>query len=80
MLLGSGSFATHIVLSEKLCAKIPDSLTFEDAAIMPAVFATAVCSLFHIGGLKKGQASHLKERQLISNLDPNSSFAVDTHS
>lgn len=57
MLLGDGSFATHIVTPERLCAKIPANLTFEDAATMPAVFATAVYSLFNIGGLKRGQVS-----------------------
>lgn len=61
MLLGDGSFATYIVTPERLCAKIPANLTFEDAATMPAVFATAVCSLFHIGGLQKEQVSHLTQ-------------------
>ncbi|WPH04990.1 polyketide synthase [Acrodontium crateriforme] len=56
MLLGNGSFATHIIVCEKLCEKIPDNLTFEDAATMPAVFATAVFSLFNIGRLQKGQS------------------------
>lgn len=58
MLLGDGSFGSHVVTPERLCARIPTSLDFEDAASMPAVFATAVCSLFHIGKLQNGQVRH----------------------
>ncbi|KAF3480301.1 polyketide synthase [Arthroderma uncinatum] len=56
MLLGNGSFGSHVVTPERLCTKIPANLSFEDAATMPGVFATAVCSLFHIGKLQKGQS------------------------
>ncbi|KAF4976126.1 hypothetical protein FZEAL_7145 [Fusarium zealandicum] len=56
MFLADGSFASHVVTPERLCEKIPADLSFEDAATMPAVFATAVCSLFNIGGLRKGQS------------------------
>lgn len=53
--IGRGGFATHMVMSEKLCEKIPGGLSFEDAATMPCVFATSIYSLFTIGNLKKGQ-------------------------
>nr|ALQ32761.1 putative polyketide synthase [Fusarium aywerte] len=56
MFLADGAFASHVVTPERLCEKIPADLSFEDAATMPAVFATAVCSLFNIGGLRKGQS------------------------
>ncbi|KAF5665038.1 polyketide synthase [Fusarium denticulatum] len=56
MFLADGSFASHVVTPEELCEKIPTDLSFEDAATMPAVFATAFCSLFNIGGLRKGQS------------------------
>ncbi|KAJ5296368.1 uncharacterized protein N7443_007261 [Penicillium atrosanguineum] len=56
MLLGDGSFGSHVVTPERLCTRIPTSLNFEDAASMPAVFATAVCSLLYIGKLQKGQS------------------------
>ncbi|KAF5019294.1 hypothetical protein F66182_8712 [Fusarium sp. NRRL 66182] len=56
MFLADGAFASHVVTPERLCEKIPSDLSFEDAATMPAVFATAVCSLFNIGGLRKGQS------------------------
>ncbi|KAK4184985.1 hypothetical protein QBC35DRAFT_32555 [Podospora australis] len=56
MFLADGSFATHVVTPERLCARIPQRLSFEDAATMPAVFATALCSLINIGQLSKGQS------------------------
>ncbi|PGH10329.1 hypothetical protein GX51_00086 [Blastomyces parvus] len=56
MLLQNGSFRSHVVAPEKLCAKIPGSLIFEDAATMPAVFGTAVYSLLHLGGLQRHQS------------------------
>lgn len=57
MLREDGTFATHAIASEKLCAKIPSDLSFEDAATMPVVFATAIYSMFDLGGLQEGQVS-----------------------
>ncbi|KAI2820032.1 hypothetical protein CBS115989_3941 [Aspergillus niger] len=56
MLREDGAFATHAIASEKLCAKIPSDLSFEDAATMPVVFATAIYSMFDLGGLQEGQS------------------------
>ncbi|KIM92741.1 hypothetical protein OIDMADRAFT_62276 [Oidiodendron maius Zn] len=56
MLFHDGSFSTHVTVPEALCKKIPDNLTFEEAATMPLVYATAVYALFNIGGLQKGQS------------------------
>jgi NADPH:quinone reductase-like Zn-dependent oxidoreductase len=64
--MGDGSFSTHIVIPESFCEKIPDSLTFEDGATMPAVFTTAVASLFNIGGLQRGQVSRLNTKSSMS--------------
>ncbi|KND94632.1 Lovastatin diketide synthase LovF [Tolypocladium ophioglossoides CBS 100239] len=50
------AFATQVVVSGNLCEKIPDDLSFEDAATMPCVFATSIYSIFNIGNLKKGQS------------------------
>ncbi|KAI6770702.1 hypothetical protein HG531_009557 [Fusarium graminearum] len=50
------SFATHVTMSENLCEKIPDDLSYEDAATMPCVFATSYHSIFNMGNLKKGQS------------------------
>lgn len=50
-----GCFATHITLPGMLCVKIPDTLTFDDAATMPVVYLTALHSLLYVGGLKRGE-------------------------
>jgi NADPH:quinone reductase-like Zn-dependent oxidoreductase len=53
--LGAGCFSTSVIASEKMCEKIPESLSFEDAATMPCVFGTVIYSLLHIGRLEPGQ-------------------------
>ncbi|KAL9010176.1 MAG: hypothetical protein Q9173_004864 [Seirophora scorigena] len=35
-----GCFSTRMAISAKLCAKIPDQLSFEEAATLPCIFAT----------------------------------------
>ena len=57
MLLSDGAFTTTQVLSEDLCAKVPDRLSFEDAATMPCVFATSIYSIFSIGNSRRGEVS-----------------------
>ncbi|KAH6658527.1 KR domain-containing protein [Truncatella angustata] len=52
-LIGEGCFSTELVLPRKLCAKIPDSLSFEDAATMPCVFTTVIHGLLELGRLKE---------------------------
>ncbi|KAF2756071.1 ketoacyl-synt-domain-containing protein [Pseudovirgaria hyperparasitica] len=56
MLTCSAAFASRIAISEQRCVKIPDELSFEDAATMPCVYMTAIYSLFDIGGLQGGQS------------------------
>ncbi|OHW98789.1 polyketide synthase [Colletotrichum incanum] len=53
---GGGCFSTGIVISEKLCVKIPDNLSFEDAATMPCVFSTVIHGLMDIARLSKGDS------------------------
>ena len=53
----NGCFSTTIVLPASLCVKIPESLSFEEAATMPICFATAIQSLINIGQVEKGQVS-----------------------
>ncbi|KAH0434137.1 KR domain-containing protein [Colletotrichum camelliae] len=53
---GGGCFSTGITISEKLCVKIPDSLTFDDAATMPCVFSTVIHGLLEIGRLEAGDS------------------------
>jgi len=56
-MVSTGCFSTSFVTSEAGCEKIPDTLTFEDAATMPCVFATVIYSLIHVGRLEQGQVS-----------------------
>ncbi|KAH7400779.1 hypothetical protein DE146DRAFT_653958 [Phaeosphaeria sp. MPI-PUGE-AT-0046c] len=51
-----GCLATTMVTSAKLCARIPDSLSFEDAATMPCVYSTVIHSLINLGGLERGMS------------------------
>lgn len=55
MVVGNCLFGTQLVVSQNLCVKIPDGLSFDDAASMPCVFTTSFYSIFEIGNLKKGQ-------------------------
>jgi NADPH:quinone reductase-like Zn-dependent oxidoreductase len=59
----SGSFTTRQVISEKLCAKMPDTMSFTEGATMSAVYCTAIYCLLDAGKLKKGQVS--SERWLV---------------
>jgi NADPH:quinone reductase-like Zn-dependent oxidoreductase len=53
--LGQGFLANSITISADQAAKIPDSLTFEDAATMPLAFCTAIYALRNVANLQKGQ-------------------------
>jgi len=55
MLAGRSTFSTSIVISELLCARIPDEMTFIEAASMPVVYGTAMQALMTVGRLEKGQ-------------------------
>lgn len=55
MLAGRSTFATSVVLSELLCAKIPDRMTYVEAASMPVIYLTAMQALMSVGRLEKGQ-------------------------
>jgi NADPH:quinone reductase-like Zn-dependent oxidoreductase len=51
----SGSFTTTHRISRKLCAKMPDSMTFEEGATMSAVYYTAIYCLMDAARLREGQ-------------------------
>lgn len=57
MLVGRSTFSTSIVISELLCAKIPDEMSFVEAATMPIVYGTAMQAIVTVGRLEKGQVS-----------------------
>lgn len=46
-------------MSELLCAKIPDSLGFDEAATIPVVYATAIACLTDLARLSKDQVRHM---------------------
>ena len=48
-----GSYAEYVTANEKLVYKIPDSLSFEQAAAMPTVSILAYMLLHEIGQVKK---------------------------
>ncbi|KAI4228292.1 MAG: hypothetical protein L6R36_001722 [Xanthoria steineri] len=54
--LERNAFSTLVTSSELLCVKIPDFLTFNEAATMLIPFATVIHSLITLGGLEKGQS------------------------
>ena len=57
MVLGNGAFATSLTTSSKLCAKIPKSLSFIDAASMVVAYSTAIYSLFDMARAERDQVS-----------------------
>ena len=52
-----GCITDRLFLPMQLAVKIPDSLSFEDAATMPCCFASAIHSLLEVGQMRKGQVS-----------------------
>jgi len=57
IVFASGAFATSLTTSEKVCVKIPDSLSFTDAASMATVYCTVIYSVIDKARLEKGQVS-----------------------
>ncbi|EER36725.1 polyketide synthase [Histoplasma capsulatum H143] len=49
-------FATTVRVRPEYCVKLPDGLSFEDAATMPCVYGTVIYSLIHVARLEKGQS------------------------
>ena len=58
MAVGSGAFTTTLCTLESLCAKIPDELSFADAATMPCVYGTVVHGVLDVARLEKKQVSY----------------------
>lgn len=53
---GTGAHTTNLRTSEVACAKIPDSMSFEEAAAMSVVHTTAYHALVNLAKLRKGQS------------------------
>ncbi|KAL6872001.1 putative polyketide synthase [Trichoderma novae-zelandiae] len=56
MTIGHGCFTTSFISDASLVVKIPDSLSFEEAATVPCVYATAIHALINLGGLTEGMS------------------------
>lgn len=55
--LGAGSLSSHLRVPEMLVEKIPENMTFEEAATLPSSFGTAMAALQMAGNLQAGQVS-----------------------
>lgn len=53
-LLPGGGYAEYATIPANMAMRIPDHLSFEEAAAIPEVFLTAFLNLFNLGGLQKG--------------------------
>ena len=53
--LGMGAYATHALVPEKTAARMPASLTFQEAAALPMTSLTALQVLRNVAGLRPGQ-------------------------
>ncbi|PTB51813.1 hypothetical protein M431DRAFT_19014 [Trichoderma harzianum CBS 226.95] len=56
MTIGHGCFTTSFISEASLVVKIPGNLSFEDAATVPCVYATAIHALINLGGLCEGMS------------------------
>jgi tumor protein p53-inducible protein 3 len=54
-LLPGGGYAEKVRVPAGLAMRIPDRLSFEEAAAIPEVFLTAYLNIFMLGGLRPGQ-------------------------
>ncbi|KAL3421346.1 polyketide synthase [Phlyctema vagabunda] len=51
-----GCLCTEMTIPSRLCTKIPDSLSFEEAATMPTVYSTVIRAIMELGKLEAGQS------------------------
>jgi NADPH:quinone reductase-like Zn-dependent oxidoreductase len=51
----NGTYVNRLQCVADRVHRIPDTLSFEDAATIPLVYLTAIYALFHLGKLKEGQ-------------------------
>ena len=55
-LASNGAYKTHVRCHSSAVSRLPDDMSFCEAAGLPVVFCTAYYSLFHVGRLKKGES------------------------
>ncbi|OJJ66336.1 hypothetical protein ASPBRDRAFT_138029 [Aspergillus brasiliensis CBS 101740] len=54
--VGSGIACNRVVLGRNVVARLPDSLSLQEAATMATVYCSAIYSLRHVGNLQEGQS------------------------
>lgn len=52
-----GCFTSVVTASENLCARIPDNLSFIEAATMPIVYCTVIHCLLDVAKMQHGNVS-----------------------
>lgn len=65
IIVGAGTFSTVVTISEILCEKLPDNISFNEAAGIGTIFSTAVYSLTNLVHITKGQVSHFPPRHRV---------------
>lgn len=60
MFIGSGCFRTVHIKDASLCVKMDDSMSFEQAAAQPCVYATALMALVDEANLQRGQVCSIE--------------------
>jgi len=59
--INQGAWQTYTILRQIVTAKIPDSLSFAEASVFPAAFATSAYSLFSILGVPRPSGKQVAE-------------------
>ncbi|RAH64406.1 type I polyketide synthase [Aspergillus aculeatinus CBS 121060] len=54
--MGTGCFTTYMTLNESCCIQVTKSMSFEQAAALPCVYATSAMALIEKANLQRGQA------------------------
>ncbi|RAH79597.1 putative polyketide synthase [Aspergillus japonicus CBS 114.51] len=54
--MGTGCFTTYLTLDESCCVKVKRSMSFEQAAALPCVYATSAMALVEKANLQRGQS------------------------
>lgn len=57
-LLKAGSYANRVRTEAGRCHRIPDSMSFEEAATIPSVYLCSLYGLYHLANIQEGQVSH----------------------
>ena len=78
VVIGDGSCSTVLKTTSALCAKIPDNLSFEDAATMLCVYTTVNHSLLDLARIEKDQVRKHTRKDLIVLLLTNSTDCSDS--